>query len=62
MSTPRQARCYSCCKGGGLVAPVSADEADQHLRHDVVLHVRFWHISDALAQSSDVRCWGMNRR
>src|SRR5216684_5112053 len=28
-------RCYSCCKCGGLVAPVSADEADEHLRHDL---------------------------
>ena len=23
--------------------------------------VRYWHISDVLRQSSDDRCWGMNR-
>jgi len=24
-------------------------------------HVRHWHFSDVLRQSSDVRCWGLNR-
>ena len=42
MSTPRQARCCSCCKGGRLVAPVSADEADEQPQRGTVLHVRFW--------------------
>ena len=23
--------------------------------------VRYWHFSDMLRQSSDVRCWGLNR-
>ena len=42
------------------VATLPAIKVNSHPFRRLV-KVRCWHFSDVLRQSSDVRCWGMNR-
>ena len=49
------------CAAPGCPNDHALPDARPWQRGDRKRHFRCWHFSDVLRQSSDVRCWGVNR-